>query len=142
MEKKELIRNFFALFIVVTCDQLIKYALIRFEFFTIVINSDTALNILRLSNNSLIYIISIILIAVLIYAIKFEESNLSRIILFILIGAGCSNLLDRIFRDGVVDYVSIFNLPIFNLADLVITLCISLTIIKKIFYNGDKKVLS
>jgi signal peptidase II len=38
----------------------------------------------------------------------------------ILLSAILSNLVDRIFRGGATDYISIFNFPTFNLADILI----------------------
>ena len=42
-----------------------------------------------------------------------------------LIAGVASNLLDRIFRDGATDYISIGNFPTFNIADILIIIGIA-----------------
>ena len=60
-----------------------------------------------------------------------------------LIGGILGNLFDRIFRGYVVDYVSIslfgYSFPIFNLADVLITIGVILMIICSILDDKRKK---
>lgn len=42
--------------------------------------------------------------------------------LILIITAGISNILDRVFYAGVVDYINIQILPVFNLSDALITI--------------------
>lgn len=44
----------------------------------------------------------------------------------LIFGGAFSNLLDRIWRGGVIDYIAFFHLPSFNAADLFIILGIAL----------------
>lgn len=41
--------------------------------------------------------------------------------LLLLLGGGIGNFIDRLFRDGVIDFFSFFQFPIFNFADVFIT---------------------
>lgn len=46
--------------------------------------------------------------------------------LAVIIGAGISNLLDRFFYGGVVDYIKFFNISTINLADIAISISIAI----------------
>jgi len=65
-----------------------------------------------------ISLFSAIIIASLFYFLKKEKKLFFPLILIIL--GGLSNLLDRIFYNAVLDYLNLFNLSAFNLADLMI----------------------
>lgn len=70
----------------------------------------------------------------LVYLIKNYKSTSSMINIFLImiISGGISNLIDRIFRGYVVDYIDInqiFKYPIFNIADISIVLGVILLII-------------
>lgn len=83
-------------------------------------------------NRWFIIIISILLILFLIYTIKKEyiekneNSNFKNITYGILIGGIFGNLFDRVFRGYVIDYIALnlfgYSFPIFNLADVFITI--------------------
>lgn len=53
------------------------------------------------------------------------RGKLVKISLIMVIGGGLSNLIDRIFRGYVVDYIDItqiFNYPVFNIADICVVI--------------------
>lgn len=58
--------------------------------------------------------------------------KINYVLLGALIGGALGNIADRIFRGYVVDFISIGNFPVFNLADCFITLSIFIILI---FYD-------
>lgn len=65
-------------------------------------------------------VISIFVLILLInYIVKQKKylNNITLTCLDFIIGGGISNLIDRIFRGAVIDFIAIFNFPIFNIAD-------------------------
>ena len=99
-----------------------------------------------IGNISIITIFSIaIIIGIIIFLIK-ENKKISNLIPFTLILSGSiGNLIDRIFRGFVIDYidVNIFNFPNFNIADICIVtgvfLLIYIYFIKPLIENKKKK---
>lgn len=53
----------------------------------------------------------------------------------IALAGSLSNICDRLFYNGVVDYVKLFNWPIFNLADVLIVAGILLYSIQRAFFQ-------
>lgn len=96
-------------------------------------------NILR------VILINIALLGLLIKFIllKKEEINIKILIaISLIISGGISNLLDRIFRGYVIDYIDInqfIKYPVFNIADICIVLgCIIIMIYTIITLNKEK----
>lgn len=85
----------------------------------------------------------IIIGGLLIYIIK-NFSNLSRVVnvsLLLVLAGGIGNLIDRIFRGYVIDYIDINNLfefPVFNLADIFVVVGVAIIIIC-ILLDGERK---
>ena len=148
MNKKEDIYKITAIILII--DQFIKILINRFvgintkitiipKFFSIfhVRNTGAAFSILE-DNTILIIVVSVIFIIILDHYIKKEKSfnKLSIISLGMIMGGMFGNLIDRIIYHSVVDYLSftIFkhNFPIFNLADIGITVGALLLVISMI----------
>ena len=97
-------------------------------------NTGAAFSILR-DSTLLLIIISVLIIIILDKEIKKQKSftKLNTLALGMIMGGIFGNLIDRILHHGVIDYLSVrlFNhsFPIFNLADIGITVGVALFII-------------
>lgn len=138
--------------IIIIIDQFIKYIIINniklltevpliknvFSLYHVK-NTGGAFSVLE-GNIYLLIIISIIILYILdTYITKENQTKLDIISFGFLIGGIVGNLLDRIIHKGVIDYLLFkfnnYSFPIFNLADIFITigviLLITSTILKK-----------
>lgn len=70
----------------------------------------------NLSNAILVFLVICIIIN-FVYNQKEKLDNKTAIALSMVISGGIGNLIDRIFRGGVFDFIKIWNFPVFNLAD-------------------------
>lgn len=121
--------------ILIFIDQIIKYLVHNYiisdiviinNFFSITNLSNYGAAFGILSNNIYFLIfISLILIYFIISEIKKNNNKGYIISLLMILGGALGNLIDRIFRGYVVDYLSfeLFNIsfPVFNFADMLIT---------------------
>lgn len=127
--------------VIIVLDQLIKLLVINkdiviipnFVSFTYTENTGMAFNI---GNNKLflIILINIVILGLIFKFIKEQERQIDKNLLITLIfifAGGLSNLIDRIFRGYVIDFidVNIFNFPSFNIADI----CVVVGIFSLIF---------
>lgn len=161
MNKKEDIYK--VTILVFVLDQLIKYYINKFmeintyikvipNFFDIfyVRNKGAAFSILE-NNTILLVVLSVIFLVILDLYIKKENkfNKLMIISLGMIMGGIFGNLIDRIIYHSVIDYLSftIFNysFPIFNLADICITVGTALLIINELIKirkdnKNDRKI--
>lgn len=87
----------------------------------------------------IITIISIVL--VLIYYFRFKERRIIlQVALGLQVGGAVSNLIDRIFKGGVTDFIDFRWWPIFNLADVAIIIGAILLIY--VFWKGERSAPS
>lgn len=89
------------------------------------------------------YVLSIISLAVCTAVIwylirKKPQSKLLLASLGLILGGAFGNLIDRIFRNYVVDYIELcfVHFPVFNLADIAITVGAVLLMIYVVFFDG------
>ena len=142
--------------LIIALDQITKYLVINnigpndtvtviknvFEF-VYVKNTGGAFSIL---NNAtwLLSIVSIIFcIGVVVYFIKVKpkEKNICLALSMMFAGA-LGNAIDRIFRGFVVDFIktSFINFPVFNVADIAITVGAVILVSKMVFFDNTKNL--
>ena len=89
---------------------------------------------------SLLLIINVILLILLpLFIAKNLDIRTGKAQLFLsfIIGGALGNLIDRLTRGYVIDYISVGSFPVFNLADALLTIGIFLIIV---FYGKIKRV--
>lgn len=133
----------FSLFLVLI-DQIVKYFIVMFNpnliilpFFSIVFvkNQGAAFGILQGMQWFFVLIAILVLVFLVYYYKKIESKNLLMLISWTLFVAGLiGNLIDRLFRGYVVDFISIGNFPAFNVADSL--LCIAVTLLIAVVWNS------
>ncbi len=69
-----------------------------------------------------------------------DISKLERISFLLLIAGGLGNLIDRIFRGYVIDFIDylFMNYAVYNFADILVTIGAVLLIISVLFVKGDR----
>lgn len=146
------IRKFLLIFIfTIVIDQIIKYIFVNgFSYdtkcisFVLTYNKGVAFSMFSFLGVYLKYLQIVLIIGVVFYLIKnknllkehFLEAGL-------ILGGGISNIADRFFREGVVDYVYWhcgFDFAIFNFADVIID--ISIVLILYISYKQEKQKIN
>ena len=146
IKNKKILLIIFIILISICIDQIVKQIVIKNVFnssiqiikgvlnFTYVENTGGAYGIG--SNNILIFIIiNIIILGILMkFAISKREEidTISLIAISLIIAGGIGNLIDRVARGYVIDFIDInpvFKYPVFNIADIfVVTGCIVIAI--------------
>ena len=99
--------------------------------------------------NNLILIISanIVVLGLIIKFLRENKETMNYpviISLMLILSGGVSNLIDRIFRGYVIDFIDInlFNFPVFNIADIFVTIGVLIfivIIIKQLFFSNNKE---
>lgn len=141
--------------IIIAIDQLTKGLIIgktftiipEFLSFQYTKNSGAAFGV-GSSNSTLIIIFDIILVIIaivaLIWLLKNNKNNIKIYGVSFILSGGISNLIDRLFRGYVVDFidVNIFDFPCFNIADIFIVIGVVwliIIIVKDIFCKDNIK---
>ena len=108
----------------------------------LVYNDGIAFSMLSFLQGYLKYLNLALIILLFIYLLWQKTFLKDNIIAFgLMFGAGCSNLLDRFMRKGVVDMIywhKWFDFAIFNLADVIINISVFLILIKELFFIRKK----
>ena len=148
-------------FVVFFLDQLLKhliaskfvlhevfYAIPNFFYITYVKNTGGAWSVFSSIPYGLV-IINVLFLGLFIWYIdKKEKFNFTEVLYFgLILGWVLGNLMDRIFLNGVIDYIGIqvfsYHYPIFNFADIAIVVGMALIIIEilrgEIYENRSRK---
>ena len=155
MKLKSFIQGIVICSIVVIIDQFIKYLVVKNmkigqdievlgDVFTFhyLRNPGSAWGMLS-NHTVLLIIISIFAMLVIGYVynnISHSRYNSLRICLALILGGALGNLIDRIRMKEVIDYLyfKLINFPVFNFADICVTVPVFIMILLVIFkYNGD-----
>lgn len=107
-------------FVVLLCvDQLSKYLIRQYgDFF--VCNENIAWGIKI--NSQLFWLISLFFVSCLIFFLTQKRKELIAFFLVLFLGGAISNMIDRFFWGCVFDFINLPFWPVFNLADLFITI--------------------
>ncbi|MBS4234817.1 signal peptidase II [Campylobacter vulpis] len=109
---------------------------------TFALNTGVAFSMLSFLEHYLKYLHLGILLILFAYLFWQKEFLKEHIVAFgLMLGAGCSNLLDRFIHGGVVDmffWHKGFEFAIFNVADVMINLSVALILIKEFFLKRGK----
>lgn len=109
--------------------------------FVYVKNTGAAFSILSGKTYILGIVSLVVCVGLLLYLIiKKPENKLFLVSLAMILGGAVGNFADRMFRGFVVDYIELcfINFPVFNLADIAITVGAALLMIYVIFFDNKK----
>jgi signal peptidase II len=91
----------------------------------------------------LFYLVSIIGLVILYFIYKQANTNILKIAVAFVVGGLFGNLIDRVFYQKVIDFISLnfgsYHFAIFNVADIFITVGIILLLIDTLFINKKKE---
>ncbi len=102
-------------------------------------NTGAAFSILSGRTYILSIVSFVVCVALVWYLIKKKPSSkLLLVSLGMILGGAAGNLIDRVARQFVVDYIEVcfITFPVFNLADMAITIGAALLMIYVIFFDG------
>lgn len=133
-------KNYILMIILIFIDQITKILMINKRIviipnvlnFTYIKNPGVAFGIGKGYINLIIIINLLILVFIAIFLFKNSNKIKYTIPYCLIISGGISNLIDRIFRGYVIDFIDInlFNFPCFNIADICIVLELFLAYVK------------
>ena len=133
--------------IITIVDQLSKILVTRLtsknignEYFGFEIVENTGMAFGFNSGNTKNIILSIFVILMISSFIKNQKNEIdtkTAIAISMVLGGGISNLIDRIFRGGVLDFIKVLFIPNFNVADICICIGWVLLVIFLIIYTQN-----
>jgi len=137
-------------FLCLCLDRLTKFLVIqtpllektRGQFLQIVYTQNTGIAFSLPLEGTILIIISILLLSLGLYlAVHYLNLRLksTQILIGLVLGGSLGNLIDRFIKGSVTDFITLGNFPVFNLADIMITLGIFLLLLnyKKLSKQKD-----
>lgn len=151
MDKKKLLKIVVTICIVVIIiDQLSKFLITKYlpkgvgnEQFAIQVVENTGMAFGFNSGNIKNCILSIFVIFIIISFMRNQREQLDTkvtVAVSLVLGGGISNVIDRLFRGGVLDFIKILFIPNFNIADLCICTGWLLVVIFLVIYTKKEEV--
>jgi signal peptidase II len=131
-------------------DQFVKYGVMvqnwRYDgsFFSIILtyNKGVAFSMFAFLGPYLKYIQLLLIGAIVFYILRHSYFLKAHYLpMGLLVGAGCSNILDRFWHGGVVDYIfwhRWFEFAVFNLADVMINVAVAILLWQTFIYKARK----
>ncbi|MBC8444122.1 signal peptidase II [Candidatus Woesearchaeota archaeon] len=121
--------------LLILIDQLVKYLAIsnltfhqpiavikNFFYLTLTTNTGVGFGLLKNTNTLLIFLTIMIIGGVLYFYEYLPKSKNAQLAITLILAGAFSNLIDRIFRNHIIDFLDFRVWPIFNIADICITL--------------------
>ncbi|MFH1276089.1 MAG: signal peptidase II [Candidatus Woesearchaeota archaeon] len=117
-------------FLIILLDQITKYFIVKFKPYldlkilsiTFIQNTGAGFGILKNKIIILTIISFLVALAIIIYYKQIEKKDFPQILFALFLGGTIGNLIDRLFRRYVVDFINFKIWPAFNLADASITI--------------------
>ena len=135
--------------ILIIIDQLSKLLIMAYvkapignDYFKIEVVSNTGIAFgFNNASNITNILLSLIVIVLIIRFIKVQNEridNKTMVALSLMISGGISNVIDRLIRGGVIDFIKIMHFPIFNIADIFIVVGWVLLVVFILLYSSKK----
>ena len=108
-------------------------------------NTGTAFSLLR-GQMIFFYIVTVIAsVAIIVCMEKLPNNkkfNISYYLLSVLLAGAIGNFIDRVLHQYVVDFIyfSLINFPVFNVADIYVTVSVAIILLLFIFYYSDEEL--
>ena len=136
--------------VIIAIDQLSKYLVtknvtekIGNDYFAIEVTENTGMAFGFNSGNTKNIFLSLIVIFIIISFIKNQRELIGTkelMAISLALAGGISNIIDRVFRGGVLDFIKVLFIPNFNIADLCICTGWILIVIFLIIYTKKEEV--
>ena len=103
--------------------------------FTYTHNTGAAFSILTGKQTFLIAVTAAVMLGMAVYVVRKGKTIFlpEKIALSLIVGGGCGNLICRILRGYVIDFINIHILPIFNVADICVCCGCALLVLSVLF---------